>query len=95
VELVLNAVLPRLRPGVLVHVHDVFLPDPYPEAWAWRGYNEQPAVACLLQGGAFEILFASRWLATRRRAWLETGVLAELPRPAHAFESSLWLAKRA
>ena len=26
-------VLPRLRPGVLVHVHDIFLPAEYPKAW--------------------------------------------------------------
>jgi Methyltransferase domain len=34
-------VFPRLRPGVRVHVHDVFLPFDYPEAWAWRYYSEQ------------------------------------------------------
>src|SRR5438876_644437 len=26
-------VLPSLRPGVLVHVHDVFLPFEYPQEW--------------------------------------------------------------
>ena len=24
-------VLPRLRPGVVVHIHDIFLPDEYPK----------------------------------------------------------------
>lgn len=24
-------VLPRLRPGVMVHIHDIFLPDEYPK----------------------------------------------------------------
>ena len=44
VDLLLNEVLPQLRPGVLIHLHDIFLPDPYPAGWAWRGYNEQVAV---------------------------------------------------
>lgn len=94
VDRILNGILPALPTGVLVHFHDVFLPDPYPEAWGWRGYNEQSALGTLLQGGAFEIVFASHWLATRRRAWVETGVLAELPRPSAPLESSLWLVKR-
>jgi hypothetical protein len=95
VDLLLNGVLPTLAPGVLVHFHDVFLPDPYPAAWAWRGYNEQAALACLLQGGdAYEIVFASRYLATRHAALLADGVLAALPLRDGAFESSLWLRRR-
>ena len=86
-------VLPRLAPGVLVHVHDIFLPDAYPEDWAWRGYNEQLLVGALLQGGGFEPLFASRYVATRLPDRL-TGVLARLPLLPGAHESSLWLRKR-
>lgn len=26
-------VLPRLRPGVIVHIHDIFLPEEYPREW--------------------------------------------------------------
>jgi predicted O-methyltransferase YrrM len=26
-------ILPSLRPGVLIHIHDIFLPDDYPERW--------------------------------------------------------------
>jgi hypothetical protein len=87
-------VLPRLAPGVLIHVHDVFLPDAYPEAWAWRGYNEQLVVGALLQGGAFEILFASRYAATRMAGRVASGVLGGLPLVPGALESSLWLRKR-
>jgi hypothetical protein len=95
VDTVLNRVLPGLAAGVLVHFHDVFLPDPYPKAWAWRGYNEQAALGCLLQGGAYEVLFASRYLVTRHAPLLADGVLARLPLRSDAFESSLWLRKRA
>ena len=85
-------ILPRLRDGVLVHVHDITLPDGYPEAWGWRGYNEQLLVGTLVQGGAYEILFSSHE-AARRRDWTGTGILAELPLVAGALETSLWLRK--
>jgi hypothetical protein len=87
-------VLPRLRSGVLVHVHDVTLPDPYPEVWAWRAYNEQLLVGAILQGGNYEVLFASRYVAQAFRSAMTVGVLADLPLPAGAFETSLWLRKR-
>lgn len=85
-------ILPRLPAGVLVHVHDVFLPDPYPSEWAWRGYNEQLLVGALLQGGGYDIVFASRYVATRRPEWL--AAVAGLPLPEGALETSLWLEKR-
>ena len=50
VDLLFNRVLPALKRGVLVHVHDIFLPDDYPPEWEWRGYNEQLGVAALLAG---------------------------------------------
>ena len=65
VDRLLNQILPLLAPGIIVHVHDIFLPDPYPEAWAWRGYNEQSAIAAMLQGEAYELLFASHYLVSR------------------------------
>jgi predicted O-methyltransferase YrrM len=93
VDWLLNRILPELAPGVLVHFHDVFLPDPYPEAWTWRGYNEQQALAPLLQGRAYDCLFASHYVRTRLNGHVERSVLARLPAPA-APESSLWLEKR-
>ena len=76
VDLLLNAVLPRLQPGVLVHLHDIFLPDPYPAGWGWRGYNEQVAVAGLLHGGGYAVRFSSRYLATRQAARVAQGTVA-------------------
>ncbi|MFO1072310.1 MAG: class I SAM-dependent methyltransferase [Geminicoccaceae bacterium] len=93
VDLLLNGFLPALRPGVLVHLHDIFLPDAYPPAWAWRGYNEQLAVGCLLQGGGYAVRFASHYLATRWPALIEDSVAARIPLPAEALEGSLWLQK--
>ena len=41
-------VLPRLKPGVLVHIHDIFLPDDYPPAWQSFLFSEQYLLAAML-----------------------------------------------
>ncbi|SET73144.1 class I SAM-dependent methyltransferase [Oceanicella actignis] len=89
VDLILNRILPVLRPGVRVHVHDVFLPDPYPPEWAWRGYNEQNALAGWILGGALRPIFSSRYALTRMQA-ARRPALAALPWTG-APESALWL----
>ena len=94
VDIVLNRLWPALAPGVVVHFHDIFLPDGYPEAWAWRGYNEQLGVAALISAGAAEIVFASHYAVTRMADALGQTVIARLPIIDGAVESSLWLAKR-
>jgi len=87
-------VLPRLAGGTLIHVHDIVLPDAYPQVWEWRGYNEQMLVGALLQGGAYELLFASHFVAQAMLGERPKGILAELPLPPGAHETSLWLRKR-
>lgn len=44
-------ILPRLRPGVIVHFHDILLPFDYPPEWKDRYYSEQYPLACYLLGG--------------------------------------------
>lgn len=95
VDLVLNGILPRLPAGVLIHIHDIFLPDPYPRAWAWRRYNEQSAVATLLQGGSYAIVFASHYAATHMAPRVAASAAARLPLVPGAHETSLWLRKLA
>jgi hypothetical protein len=41
-------VLPYLKPGVLIQLHDVFLPYDYPDVWASRHYSEQYCLAAML-----------------------------------------------
>lgn len=93
VELILAELLPRLPSGTLVHVHDIFLPEPYPQDWAWRGYNEQGAVAAMLAGGGWDILFASRFAQAHFDARLRGGPLGAY-HDAAGPATSLWLAKR-
>ncbi len=90
VDVILNRILPVLKPGVLVHIHDVLLPDPYPQEWAWRGYTEQHALAGWILGGAYRPAFASHYAATRMGAGARPAVAA-LALPEGALETSLWL----
>jgi predicted O-methyltransferase YrrM len=87
-------VLPRLRPGALIHIHDITLPYAYPAAWTWRSYNEQIPVGTLLQGGGYDIVFAGHFVARELAASGATGILAALPLAADAHETSLRLRKR-
>ncbi len=92
VDQLFNRILPVLPQGVLVHIHDIFLPDDYPESWAWRGYNEQLAVLPLITGGAYRPLFASRYVETHMKEETAASLIATLPLvPAPA--TSLWLEK--
>lgn len=94
VDIVLNHLLPALPAGVLIHIHDVLLPDDYPARWAWRGYNEQLALISLMLAGGYEPIFASQYVATRMRAALEGTIVARLPIERGAIETSLWLKKK-
>jgi hypothetical protein len=92
VEFLMNRVVPKLPAGVRLHFHDIFLPDDYPEQWAWRKYNEQAAVSVLLQSTC-RADFSSHWVVSRRDDLVQRGVLGRLPLVDGALESSLWLTK--
>jgi predicted O-methyltransferase YrrM len=94
VDLLFNRVLPRLPAGVIVHIHDIFLPFDYPPVWGWRAYNEQLGVLPLLTSGAYTPLFSSVWARQRFADRLARSVVATLPLPKEAFSTSLWLEKR-
>ena len=93
VDDLLNRILPALPSGVLVHFHDIFLAEDYPADWAWRGYNEQNAIATLLSSGAYRPLFASAHVRRRMGEDLKASPLASLPGWPGALASSLWLEK--
>ena len=52
-------ILPRLKPGVLIQIHDIYLPDDYISGHLHRMWNEQYllATALLFAPHAFEIVF--------------------------------------
>ena len=87
-------VLPRLRPGVLIHAHDIFLPFEYPqevvlgERWGWA---EQYLVYALLLGNRnFELLWPSCYMWQTHREKVREIIPVEkiFPPP-----SSLWMRK--
>jgi len=41
-------VLPRLAPGVIVHIHDIYLPYDYPQFMCDRAYSEQYMLAAFI-----------------------------------------------
>ena len=59
-------VLPRLQPGVLVHVHDIFWPADYPDEWIFewgQTWNEQYVLqAFLMYNDSFEVLVSNNML---------------------------------
>jgi hypothetical protein len=59
-------VLPRLKPGVIVHVHDIFLPFEYRRDWVldeFRFWTEQYLLQAFLTfNSEFEVLMANNYL---------------------------------
>ena len=60
-------VLPRLKPGVIVHVHDIFLPFEYRRDWVldeFRFWTEQYLLQAFLTfNSEFEVLLANSYLS--------------------------------
>lgn len=69
VNFLLLEVLPRLKPGVLVHLHDIFLPQESPKRWMLEDhlfYTEQYLLqAFLTYNSEFEILFANNYMGLK------------------------------
>jgi predicted O-methyltransferase YrrM len=89
-------VLPSLRPGVLVHIHDIWHPWEYPEAMVREGraYNEIYFVRAFLQfNRAFEVVYFSSFVEHRHRALIQ----ARMPGYFNAGSTgaSLWLRRTA
>lgn len=90
-------VLPRLRDGVLVHFHDVFLPYEYPRAWVdgLAFLNEQYLLAAfLLFNERFELLALNQYLSRVHRDGLEKAFARTFPPQPLVEPSSLWLRRR-
>jgi predicted O-methyltransferase YrrM len=86
-------VLPRLAPGVIVHIHDIHLPYEYPPEWVLdenRSWNEQYLVrALLMYSTAFRVLFGCARAWNRHREAVVTALAH--PRRAGYGGGSLWI----
>ena len=91
-------ILPNLKPGVVVHLHDIYLPYDYPAGHLPRLWSEQYLLATILlfAEGAFELLFPSWFvscdneLSTRADELLRKGLLSDLSIHGNSF----WLRVR-
>ncbi len=86
-------ILPRLKPGVVVHIHDIFLPHEYPQEWVLgeeRNWNEQYVIRALLMfSTAFKVIFGSSYAFYKYPALVETALGLS---PGKGFGgSSLWI----
>ena len=92
VNFVVLEVLPRLRPGVVVHIHDVFLPFEYPRSWIedlGLSWNEQYLLqAFLAHNEDWRVLAAVNALRRLRRIELE-GILP--PEAVRTAGGSFWM----
>lgn len=67
-------ILPRLNPGVIIHIHDIFWPFEYPHSWIQEGraWNESYLLRALLTGSdMFEIIFWNSYLGITQKSELE------------------------
>jgi len=85
--------LPLLAPGVIIHLHDIFLPYDYPRDWVLverNGWTEQYLVQALLwYSDSFEVLWAGHYLQRTR-----PNFDAYFPHLGGRRAQSLWLRKR-
>jgi hypothetical protein len=91
-------VLPRLKPGVVIHIHDIFLPDDYPPQWKLRYYSEQYLLAVLLVAdeSRYDVLMPCQFLGRDEalrpvvdRFWADLGVDA-----VKDYGTSFWMQVR-
>ena len=85
--------IPLLPAGVIIHVHDVFLPYDYPRAWIVderKPWAEQYLVQALLwYSDCFEVLWAGHYLQRTRQDFA-----AHFPHATNIRAQSMWLRKR-
>jgi hypothetical protein len=87
-------VLPRLNPGVIVHVHDIFLPFEYRRDWVmeeFRFWTEQYLLQAFLTfNSEFEVLMANAYLCHYYKEDLE----AVFPSLASWGGGSFWMRRK-
>jgi Methyltransferase domain len=85
--------LPRLAPGVWIHVHDIFFPHDYPAEWLIErrmALNEQYLLEAFLSfNEKFQVAFANYWLCLDHAD--EAARLWPNARTANYGASSLWM----
>jgi hypothetical protein len=87
-------ILPRLRRGVIVHIHDIHYPFEYPREWVIErnySWNEVYVVrAFLMYNNSFEVLFFNDQFGQL----CSDRVARDAPAMSKNYGSGLWLIRR-
>lgn len=85
-------IIPALAHGVIIHVHDVFLPYDYPRQWIvenrWNWTEQYLLHALLLDSDDYEVLWCGHYLQRTR-----PGILKSFKHWTGADAQSVWLRK--
>lgn len=88
-------ILPRLQPGVLIHVHDIYLPREYPRRWVLEGrtfFNEQYLLQAFLSFNAsFAVVWAGHYMHLRHPERLREAFPSYAGEPPVDTVSSFWM----
>jgi hypothetical protein len=87
-------VLPRLAPGVQIHIHDIFFPEEYPKEWLERRtfWTEQYLLqAFLIYNRCFEVVWAQRFMELRHAADYKTVFVPGSGDPVNHGSYSFWM----
>ena len=93
VNLIFFDILPRLKPGVLVHFHDIFYPFEYPKEWIYEGraWNESYLLRAFLQYNEhFKIIFFNTFL----EHFYESRFVKKMPLCMKNKGGSIWIQKK-
>ena len=90
-DIILNRFLPALKPGVILHFHDIFLPYPYPTEWGSFHFNEQNALIGWLLSGYLDVIFSSYYAYSDMTNNLRVSALESSIKEAGG--GSIWLRK--
>jgi len=87
-------VLPRLNPGVIVHVHDIFFPKEYPKFWVkerLRFWNEQYLLQAFLSfNSEYEVLLCNSYLNHQYKEAIQT----TFPNSPGGGSGSFWMRRK-
>lgn len=85
-------VLPSLKKGVVIHIHDIFYPFDYPKAWIERGraWNEGYLLKAFLQyNHHFQIELFNDYIINHKKEWFKK----KMPLCLDNSGGSIWLKK--
>ncbi len=94
---IFHEIVPRLAPGVYVHIHDIFLPGDYPEPWVLEGWgwNESYLVRSFLSyNNAFEVVWGAQYMTQLH----PESILQAFPKQAQFVDrtgAALWIRRKA